>query len=354
MNARLALLAARRLGLAPAVLVAIAAAAWIALGSGTVAELVRAGGAESDAAAHAGAWTEAAWTAFLALAAPCIVLRAAALRTRGEVAWTSVSRTGVARGESSLALGALATVLVIAAGWSAFVATGPSAARDVPGFAGRTAGPAQPLVEHERPLVWRSAVPAGAGLRARVEVSLVISAGGGGEVRLAARRVGGSATAEEGRARVLPRGGVEVAVPDGAGDAEFELSLPEPGARGYVASGDMTLWRDEPAGAARIRIAARAALALSVWTLLAFGLGAWMAPFLVLGLMASAWCAIWWRDAPPGAWTSWLPGARLAEDLAMAAEGRAPSSLSAIEFAAAIACALIALAASRRGPEGRP
>ena len=369
MNARLALLGARRMVYAATVLAALAAATWTAIGAGTASDLVRHGSAHTgdlplpgssttttDATARAGAWIEAAWTAFLALVAPCIVLRAAALRTRGEVAWTSVSQSGVARSEASLAAGALAAVLAIVGAWSAFVAFGPSAPGDVPGFVGRTAGPLKPLVDHERPLTWRSALPAGTGLRARIDVSLVISAGGGGEVRLVARRAGADSRAQsvEGRALVLPRGGVEVAVPDGAGDVEFELSLPEPGARGYVASDDVTLWRDVPPHTARARIAARFALALAAWTLLAFGLGAWLAPILALGLMASAWTSIWWSDVASAAWTSWIPGANLARDLATAAEGRAPASVALAEIAAAFACALVGLALSRRGPERRP
>lgn len=351
MNARLALLSARRTAHA-LVLAALVLAAWIALGSGTATDLATGAGVR-DGDAAPGAWIEAAWTAFLALVAPCVVLRAASLRSRGEYAWASVSRTGRLRGEASRAAGALVAALAIAGAWSAFVALGPSGTGAVPEFAGRTAGPERPLLDHDRPLNWRAAVPSGAGWRARVEVSLVVSPGGGGEARLVARRVDSATGSGEARALVLPRGGLDVVVPDGTGDVEFELSLPEPGARGYVASDDVTLWREASPGSPAARVAARVALALAAWTVLAFGLGAWLNPLLALGVLASAWCAIWWSDA----WTDaprWLPGASLAQDLAIAAQGRAPAGLAAIEYAAALAAALLGLALCRRGPEGRP
>ncbi|MCY2961993.1 MAG: hypothetical protein NTY35_17690 [Planctomycetota bacterium] len=357
MNARLAFLAARRLSASGLVLAALALCVWIAVGSGTASDLASNGGAR-DAAARAGAWTEACWTTFLALVAPCIALRAASLRSRGEVAWTSVSRSGGARGEASLATGALVAVLGLTAVWSAFVALGPGAPERVPGFAGRVAGPAKPLVDHERPLAWRVSMPAEPGLRARIEVSLSITPGGGGEVQFTARRARSDSSvdvhAATGRALVLPRGGVDVDVPGGEGEVEFELSLPEPGARGYVASDDVTLWRAEPAAAPKLRIAARAVLAVAAWAVLAFGLGAWLTPLLALGLLASAWCALWWTEAWRLGAAIGIPGAGLARDLAIVAEGRAPSSLAAGEFATAIACVLVGLLLCRRGPEGRP
>jgi hypothetical protein len=370
-NIRLAALAARRT-LHASVLVAIGLALWAALGSGAASGLAAEGGVTTGIS-RAGTWTESAWTAFLALVLPCFVFRAATLHSRGEAAWISVSRAAGWRGAATLAAGALVAALFLAAAWSGIVALGPDTPEPVPGLVDRTNGPAQPLVDHDHPLVWTSPVPAGSGLEARIEVSLAITAGGGGEVHFGARRVNSvgstradprdpssssadstSSPAAVGRAFVLPRGGVSVSVPGGEGDVEFELSLPEPGARGYTASEFVTLWRDEPACTPRSRMATRVALALGAWTLLAYGFGAWMAPLIALGCLASAWSAVWWSDAANGVQVAWLPGAGLAHDLALVAQGRAPTSVTPIEFGGALACALLGLALATLRAEKRP
>lgn len=349
MSARLAVLGARRMLVTWTTAGALALAAWAALDGGSVGEVALG----PDAAARAGARTEAAWTAFLALVAPCLAWRAASLRTRGETAWIATSGTGLARGEASLAVGALAAVLALVAAWSAFVATRASTSGEIPALAGRCVGPTQPLVDHASPRTWRADVPDGAGLTARVDVSLLIAPGGGGEARLSARRASGG-DAEVASALVLPRGGVDVRVPDGTGPVEFALTLPEPGARGYVASDDVTLWRAVPASSGRTRTAARVALALAAWTLLAFGLGAWTNALVATGLVAAAACALAWSDVASRPFAAWIPGATLARDLALVAEDRAPAAIGFGDCAGAVFCALVAAALSRRGPEGRP
>lgn len=362
MNVHVAALAARRI-LHVSVLVALGLAIWIALGAGTASEvaegLVTSSGLAPEAA-RAAAWTEAAWTTFLALVVPCVVYRAAALRPAGETLWMSVSRGGGASSSASFAVGALAAALALALAWSAFVAAGPAPHAPVQGFAGRASGPDVVLFDHERSLTWRANVPAESGLRAHMEASLVISAGGGGELRFTARRDANDSSSRTsntsdtrvGSARVLPSGGVDVDVPGGEGEVEFELSLPEIGARGYVVSDDVTLWRDASAGAPKMRLAARVALALCAWTLLAFGLGAWMSPMLALGSLALTWCAMWWSELPYFAYAC-IPGASLARDLAIVSDGRAPTSLAWTEFAGAALCALVGVTLARRRAEGR-
>ncbi len=370
MNIHVAALAARRI-LHVSVLVALGLAIWIALGAGTASEvaegLVTSSGLAPEAA-RAAAWTEAAWTTFLALVVPCAVYRAAALRPAGEVAWMSVSRDGGGSSSTSFASGALAAALALVLAWSAFVAAGPAAHAPVQGFAGRTSGPAVALFDHERPLIWRTDVPAESELRAHIEASLVISAGGGGELRFTARRAlsdtalntalntadrtSNAVDMRVGSARVLPSGGVDVDVPDGEGEVEFELSLPEPGARGYVVSDDVTLWRNASSATPKLRIAVRVALALCAWTLLAFGLGAWLSPMLALGCLALTWCAMWWSELPYVAY-AWIPGASLERDLAIVSAGRAPTSLNWTEYAGVAVFALGGLALARRRAEGR-
>ncbi len=353
MNARLAGLAARRM-LNVGVLCAAGLALWIAAGAGTASDLAQAGSV-SVKGARAAAWIEGAWTAFLALVVPLLLHRAASLRTPGEVAWTSVSSARGARGSFASVVGASLAVLALTAAWTGVVALGPSRSDTTLAFAGRATGPEHALFDDEHPLVWRSAVPAGEVLHARVEVSLGISAGGGGEVVFRARRIAddSSETAQttHGTTHVLPRGGVDVEVQSGAGVVEFELALPEDGARGFLASDDVTLWRVASPDAPALRLAAHVALALLTWTALAFGLGAWMSPLLTLGTLAAVWCAIWWSDA---ASCTWLPGAGIAEELALVASGRAPSAPTIMNDIVAVSCVAIGCALSSRGAEGRP
>jgi len=342
------------------VLLALVAAGFLAYRDGVASALADANGIRPEPEL-AGRWIESTWTAFLVLVVPCIVFRAASLRTRGEVGWVSVSRTGIAQSELSRAIGATTAIALILACFSAFVAFGPAHANPVHGFVANAPGPDTALVEHGAPLAWSTNIGEDVGLYASIDISLSIAAGAGGEVRLRARRRvdsasprgvsdAGSASVNEGSARVLPRGRVEVEIPRGSGVVEFELFLPEPGARGFVTSEHVELWRVVPAGSARVRVATRIAIAVLAWSLLAFGLGAWLRPWLASGVVAAYALAIQLSDSAPRT----FPGAKLAENLAIAADGRAPAPLGALEYLGLALVAFIALHLARRGAEGRP
>jgi len=353
------------------VLLALLAAGFLAYRDGDASALADASGIRPEPEL-AGRWIESTWTAFLVLVVPCIVFRAASLRTRGEVGWVSVSRTGIAQSELSRAIGATTAIALILACFSAFVAFGPAHAGPVHGFVASAPGPDTALVEHGAPLAWSTNIAEDVGLYASIDVSLSITAGAGGEVRLRARRrvdsasprgvsdagsasthgdsVSGFQSVNEGSARVLPRGRVEVEIPRGSGLVEFELFLPETGARGFVTSEHVELWRVVPAGSARERLATRVAIAVLAWSLLAFGLGAWLRPWLASGVVAAYALAIQLSDSAPRT----FPGAKLAENLTIAAEGRAPAPLGVLEYLGLALVAFIALHLARRGAEGRP
>ncbi|MBL8861602.1 MAG: hypothetical protein JNK02_06275 [Planctomycetes bacterium] len=344
MNARLAGAAVRRVA-HPLVAVALLLAASAALLDGEASALVEAGGLLDDRL-RAAAWSASAWSAFVVLAAPWIVLRAACARTRAEAEWAGVSGTSLARAEASRAAGVLAAALALAGGWSAFAALGPAVSGPLLGRAGQTQGPGSPIFAHDAPLAWSARAPDVSGLWARVGVSLSITPGSGGEVRLSAARGGQVLT---GAAHVLPRGAVEVEIPPGPDPVRFELALPEPGARAFVTTGAVELWDAAPAWAARVRLAARAALALASWSLLAFGLAAWLRPATALALLAAVWLWLWARDGAP----AWIPGASLFEDLASVANGRAPAALAWADAIGAAASVVLALLLARRPAEAR-
>lgn len=374
MNTRIAVHALRRTAHV-SVLLALVVAAFAAYRDGTASALADATGVRLESEL-AGRWIESTWTAFLVLVVPCLVFRAASLRTRGEVGWVSVSRTGIAGSELSRAVGASAAIALVLAVFSVFVALGPTHAGPVHGFVANAKGPDTALVEHGAPLAWSATIDDEADLYASIDVSLSITAGAGGEVRLrASRRVDADAdsastrdasdiaspstgddsrsattSTREGSARVLPRGSVEVEIPRGSGVVEFELSLPELGARGFVTSEHVELWRVVPASAARARVSTRVAIAVLAWALLAFGLGAWLRPWLAVGVVAAYALAIQLADSAPRT----FPGARLAQNLAIAADGRAPAPLGALEYFGLALVAFLALHLARRGAEGRP
>jgi len=359
LNTRLAVHALRRTAHG-SVLLALVAAGFFAYQDGAATTLADANSIRPEPEL-AGRWIESTWTAFLVLVVPCIVYRAAALRTRGEVGWVSVSRTGIAGSELSRAIGASAAIALILAVFSVFVAFGPTHGGPVHGFVANTSGPDTALVAHDAALTWSAAIDDDVGLSASIDVSLSIAAGAGGEVRLRARRradpasVGdvsdaASTSTHGGSARVLPRGRVEVEIPRGSGPVDFELSLPEPGARGFVTSEHVELWRVVPASAARARIASRVAIAVLAWALLAFGLGAWLRPWLAVGVVAAYALAIQLAESAPRT----FPGAKLAQNLAIAADGRAPAPLGALEYLGLALVAFLALHLARRGAEGRP
>jgi hypothetical protein len=339
-NTRLALLGLRRTAGPPFLALALGVA-WLASRAGRGTALVE------DAALRRGLALEAHWVAFLAFVVPLLVLRAAAARARGETAWISTSRAGIARAEASLASGAVAAAACVVLLWTALGAARVDSAGTIDGFAGTAAGPETALLEHGRPLAWRADVDSDGSLHARIGVSLAIAPGGGGALRLAARREG---VERAGSARVLPRGDVDVAVPAGAGPVDFELSLPDPGARGFVVSRELTLWRPVEGSEAARGAAQRVALAACAWVALAFGLGAWLRAPLVLLLMSVTWIAAWWSDGAP----RWLPGGDLARALATAGEGRAAAPIGVLDLVAAAAFIAIGLALSARGVEGRP
>ncbi len=331
------------------VLLALVAAGFLAYQDGEASALAAANGIRAEPEL-AGRWIESAWTAFLVLVVPCLVFRAASLRTRGEVGWVSVSRTGIAQSELSRAIGASTAIALILAVFSAFVGFGPTHAGPVHGFVASANGPATALIADDAPLTWSATIDEDVDLFASIDVSLSIAAGAGGEVRLRARRRANPASVREGSARVLPRGRVEVDIPRGPGVVEFELSLPEPGARGFVTSEHVELWRVVPAGAVRGRVAARMAIAVLAWSLLAFGLGAWLRPWLAAGVVAAYALAIQLSDFAPRT----FPGAKLAENIAIAADGRAPAPLGALEYLGLALVAFLTLHLARRGAEGRP
>lgn len=345
MNARLWFLGLRRTA-SPIVLALALGAAWLASREGRAIALVE------DDALRRGLALEAHWVAFLALVAPLLVLRAAALRSRGEVAWTSTSRAGIARGEASLASGAITAALLVVLLWTALGAARVGPSGPIDGFAGSAPGPDRALLEPGQPLVWRADVASDGRVRARIEISLAIAPGGGGEARFLVRRNG---VEREGRARVLPRGGVEVLVPGGEGPVEFQLALTDADARGFVVSSALSLWRPVDASEAARGAAARVALASCTWVALAFGLGAWLRAPLVALVLAATWIATWWRD---GAWSDeaprWLAGGDLARALATVGEGRAAAPLDALDGLAAAACIAVGIALAARRVEGRP
>ena len=348
MNARLAWHAATRV-LHPVVAVALVAAALALLPGGEASALASAEGLR-DEAARAAARIASAWSAFLALVAPLLVLRAARVRSRGEVAWALVSRTSLARAEASRAAGAVAAALLVVAAWSAYVAAGTAPGATPLAPAGSAAGPTSLLLAHDAPLAWRADVPDEPGLVAGVGVSLSIAPGAGGAVRFLAARAADPGTVAVGVAHLQPRGVVEVAVPRGAGPVDFRVELAEPDARGFLASREVELLLPAPVGAPAARLAQRAALLVAAWTLIAFGLGAWLRSGTVLALLFAAWAACWTLDGPP----AWIVGSGFVADLARVESGRAPAPIAVAEVAGLAGSAVAALLLSRRRPEARP
>lgn len=139
-------------------------------------------------------------------------------------------------------------------------------------------------------------------------------------------------------------------MPAGDGPVDFELTLTDEHARGFVVSRALSLWRPVHGSEAARGIAARVALALSAWVALAFGLGAWLRAPLVALVLAATWVATWWSDEAP----RWLAGGDLARALATVGEGRAAAPVDVTDGLATAACIALGLALAARPVEGRP
>jgi hypothetical protein len=289
-------------------------------------------GANLDAAALCRA---GAWSALLVLYGAWLSAAAAALPAR----WRSGEAQWLARGVASsasralslwLGLAAAATTLLAVTAAAGEIAAHGRVQRPARELAARFEAPRAALAPGAAPLrVALDAAEARAGDLLRVELSFL---GGGPVARVSASWEGGGARTE---ALLSSAGTLELALDPGVGPRVLALEHLEGEALLSVSAGGIQIVRPLASGAAPARrVAARALLVLAAWTALAMGLGAWMAPGLAWGLVASAALALFAADA---SWTRALPGARLLESLERLGQGIAGPWPSPLEVAAAAA-----------------
>lgn len=293
------------------------------------------------------------WSGVALAIVPFLVLRAArtvgAWRT-GEVDWLA---SRAAARETILVwtwVGSwIAALLVLAAtGILAETRAGPG----IPSLrlAGTIGAQGSGWVEGRRALRWSASDPhalAPPGSRVRFELALGSSAGPGAEVILEVRRGAPGQTSESSSRtaqRVGTRAAIEVDLPPGGGDLEFELTCADDRDRAFLMSKAGELWA--PVGSDRAAgwaLLTRAAVALAAWLALALGLGAWMqatsAALLVLALMLPAWLAL----EPSSIW----PGGDFLQALAITGRGRVPPAIDGRSLLAAAFVAALGLGLAR-------
>lgn len=353
----LVLLALRR-SLAPRVLVWTACVLVFTLARSSVG--LDAEGALDPIAA--GLARESVWYAFVLGVVPLLLVRSVSSVVPWRAVPEAASRRGASQAAASrhgdapwLATRAVSNATIAISTWLGCAIAGLAAATcfafaaelrggpaPTPVAAGVLDAPRERWADSKSSLVWHAAMPADlagadrtgahpgeSDLSARIELGLGAGAGAAAEVELHARRAGASAAATT---RIGNRGTIEVTLPRGPGDVDFELACKGEDARVCVLSDHVELWslpsrsRSFLVRAPTAAMLARFALALGAWLAIAIGVSRFVSPATAALCVLAAWVPHWWAEAGPSAFSSrWLPGVDLFDALSVVGDGRAPA-----------------------------
>lgn len=281
-----------------------------------------------------GLWRQSVWITFLAAVAPILVVRAASKSApwrRADSAWLASRSTGNATILVSTWIGATLAGLVFAVIF-ALVAETFAGTEATSRLAGKLPLPAQRWIDGAKPTAWSIHAPdvaEGRDLSARIELGLGPGPGGTSETRVRARRRSDPTDtwSVEARTAVKNRGALEFPLPRGTGDIDLELSTSAESMRVYVEGESIELWESAPPHSASITMLARCALALAAWIALAIGVSTWTSTTTAALSVPATWAPFWWSQGSTrvDAIATFLPGARIFDDLAILSLGRAPA-----------------------------